>query len=587
MIDIKEIIAGGREKISFCLTPEQISKYKLSKYQITELIKATGEIEPYLLKGQTIEDEYLEFTIINVIKGVNCCPELSKDDIDLLCSFDDQDIILVVINLDVSKQKEAIFILDSLSKSNSAELRRIKIPIALQILEKDPSEYRSTLKKIEEIYLTSNIPIVGKLFLVFKELHPNFLGTENTKIKDESFGNIPSLKIATQSERNHIIFADLLRCAIESNSRNLRDYLKIIEEGNKLYENVLNNNVKLEEMNKNDFETLSKYRDILNTLYNVTANGKRKEEKRETSDDLLKDLIELDALFNNDPIKLNLPDRIVRTFGYYAGIRTFEQAKRMMQERKETAHEKNIKTAKSGKVELKKGDFVKGIQDTKYFSDMLQRGILAKDYLGGNATHDATPLDTDVEKVIEEKETFRKTLSTLTTANLFSNGNVVGKSLGKILLVFSGDNFVETRDEHNNINQENIDLLKNDSSKKEVFHNSGTAYGIRTGIGSTNIKYIIADRYVDKLGLEIALNGFYIPVVDNDGNVIYTKEMYDEFRSKMHGLSYYEEDEFILDESAKNSGTTQIKELVDKNEQNSKNKRSKILKALEEAVKAV
>ena len=302
---------------------------------------------------------------------------------------------------------------------------------------------------------------------------------------------------------------------------------------------------------------------------------------------MLKDLVELDSLFDNDTIKLNLPDRIIRTFGYYVGIKSFEQAKKMMKEAKENAHEKNIKTAKSGKVELKKGDFVKGIQDTQYFPYMLQRGILAKDYLGGNATHDFTPLDTDVEKVIETKGTFRETLNTLITAKSFTNEEVDGKKFGKIMLVFSGDDFIETRDEKCSINQDNIELVKNDLSRKEVFNNYGSDYGIRTGIGSTKIKYIIADRYIDKLGLEIAINGFYIPIVDKDGNVIYTKEMYDEFRSKMQGLSYYDENVFTLDESAKNLGTTQIKDLIDKNEQNSRNKRDKILEALEEAVKNV
>ena len=41
------------------------------------------------------------------------------------------------------------------------------------------------------------------------------------------------------------------------------------------------------------------------------------------------------------------------------------------------------------------------------------------------------------------------------------------------------------------------------------------------------IKYIIADRYVDKVGLEIAKNGFYIPIVDKEGNVLFTEKMYE------------------------------------------------------------
>ena len=44
--------------------------------------------------------------------------------------------------------------------------------------------------------------------------------------------------------------------------------------------------------------------------------------------------------------------------------------------------------------------------------------------------------------------------------------------------------------------------------------------------------------------LEIAMNGFYIPVVDTNGKVLFSPNDYDLLRSKMSGLSYYEASEY-------------------------------------------
>ena len=575
----------GREEIYKYITPENLYKFNIKDSKnITNLIKSTGDLESFLFEGEEINANY-NFTMANIIKGLNLCPLLDKDQITILCEFDDIEIMNIIFSLEASKQKDGIYILKELSKSNSAELRKIKNEVAMQILEKEPEEYEETLRMIEEIYLTTNVPNAAKRFMVFRELHPNFFGENLGRKKDVSYGNIPSLKEKTGQERSHIIFSDLLICAIESNNRNLRDYLNIIERGNFLYEKIINGEGKIEELNESDIEILSKYRDILNTLYNESSWGRRENEKRKNTGDLEADLRELDILFeksNPHLSHMNLADRVIKTFGYWAGINSLAQAKQIMLDAKDRAQKRNEKVGEY--VELKEGDFVKGILNTRYFASMLQNGIVAKDYLGANADHDATPLDTDVEKVLAQKESFNETLNGLTTAKSFTNSSVDGKNLGTILIVFDSEDFIETRDGKGNTSQENIGRLKENRDKKEVFCNGGSAYGIRTGIGSTNIKFIIVDRYVDKLGLEIALNGFYIPIVDKTGKVIFTKEMYNEIRDKMQGLSYYDESSFELDDTARNFGTEQIAKLVDKNLEDSEIRRNKVLKLINNAI---
>ena len=577
-LDIANIIKATG-KIEEYLTLEKLAKLGLKDNDdaIAKLIRATQNPEKYLLEGQDINDPKLRLNMANIYK-VCLSQSLTKEDIETVLKFNNET-IEALINVDESKQKDAIKILDRLSRSNSAELRRIKEQMALQILEKEPKTYEKTLNSIENIYLTSNIPDVGKLYLVFKELHPNLLG-EDTKMQDASVGNIPSLKEATTSEKKNMIFTRLLMSTVESNSRNLRDYIETIEQGNEIFKKIRNGEVKAQNLAKNERETITKYNEILNFVYNQS----NKEEKRENTGDIEKDINELAKLFRMDVIEREMPDRLVRLFAHRAEIRSLAQSKKIMEKSREKADERNTEFAKRESINIEEGDFVKGIENTEYFPSMLQRGILAKDFLGGNATSDSTPLDTDVEKVTKAGETLKETLAMLKIANCFTNSDVSNKKLGKIMLVFSKDNFVETRNQNNEVSKENIELLKQDKDKKEVCHNFGTAYGISMGIGSENIKCIIADKYVDKLGLEIALNGFYIPIVDNDGKVVYTKEMYESFREKMQGLSHYGEKHFELDETAKKPEISGIIELVDRSMQDARNKQEKILKTLEEAV---
>lgn len=577
--DIIELIKATGN-IDTYLTLEKLIELGLkdNNEAITKLVKESAHPKKYLLEGEDINNPQLQLNICNILKGTTCT-KLTKNELSTLCGYDNE-VIIMVSNIDDEKKNDATKILDRLDRSNSAELRRIKIPMALQILEKDQKEYEKTLNVIENVYLTSDVPDIGKLYLVFKELHPNLLG-ESSKIGDDSVGNIPSLKNITSTEKKSIIFSNLLMIAAESNNRNLREYLSTIEEGDQLFKKIRSGEMQVDDLKKAEKETITKYNRILNALYN-----QRNKAKRENIGDIAKDVNELATLYRMDNIKTEMPDRLIGLFAHRANIKSLAKAKELFESSRKMAEDRNEKAAQNGSISVEKGDFIKGVANTEYFPSMLQKGILAKDFLGGSATSDATPLDTDVEIIEKKGKTLRETLSMLEIANGFTDADVSNKKLGKIMLVFSKDNFIETRNKNGEESKENIKLLKNSPNKKEVCNNFGdTAYGISVGIGSENIKCIIADRYIDKLGLEIALNGFYIPIVDNDGKVIYTKEMYDVFRQKMKGLSHYDENHFELDETARKEEMTGILELVDKSMQNAKDKQEKILKTLGEAVK--
>lgn len=88
-----------------------------------------------------------------------------------------------------------------------------------------------------------------------------------------------------------------------------------------------------------------------------------------------------------------------------------------------------------------------------------------------------------------------------------------------------------------------------DSNKIEVFRTlADDHYGIRTGFASSEINAIMMKEYDKRVGLEIALNGFYIPVYDFNGKIVFIPKDYDNLRDKMSGLSYYGENNYVFSE---------------------------------------
>ena len=302
--------SGNIEKY---LAPEYIKAVGLSDYSVVNLMEKSGNIEKYLAP-ESVKTHKLTGKSILFILGVkvldNNVPELDNM-ID-----NDQYTSETAFNL--------IKICNLIRQSNSGKLNRIASNVLMNILTKPVDEQLDMAKKILKIYETNDIPEFAKDFMVFATLNSAFL--EGT----ESKGNIPSLNRATPTQRKNIIFSDLLRISIESNNRNLREYLNNIEQGDKLFEMFKAGNLQIDSTLPEESRViLKKYCNMLNTMYNQTSRGRRLDNARINSGNLAQDLTELNDLFTNEEnIHIPLRDRIVRTFGYWAGIRSFEQAKK-------------------------------------------------------------------------------------------------------------------------------------------------------------------------------------------------------------------------------------------------------------------
>lgn len=457
-------------------------------------------------------------------------------------------------------------LLVTLSYSNSGEIRKCRVELANQLINLDNPKEK--LDRIEDIFLSNNIPTVGKVFLVFQTLYPDFKGFNFTEDSMVS----PVLKSKMNRSRKVIIFQDLLKASFGSNNRSIHSYLENMEDGYEIFTQVANGTLSLENLEENKKSTLSIFLAHLNTLYNNTEKGKK--EPHTLSNDIKKDARDLLSLYSKGELTDSyLPDRIIKMFCHFAGFDTFSEAKEYFIQKPLLADSRNRK-ASTLSFQLEQGDFVKGIRDIQYLKNILQNGSLAVEFLGSSAKSDSTPLDTDLSRILRVRETISETV--LKTG---------ASDYGTIYLILKGDNrFCTTR---RSPEEENQSVDKVDINKLEAFYTGAVGsdhYGIRTGFASSEIDYIMTQEYDSRIGLEIAMNGFYIPVVDTSGNLLFSPKDYDLLRSKMAGLKYFGETEYLFSEKLSFDGIEEVVHSLAGNEEEVQRKRDVINRHILESI---
>lgn len=432
-------------------------------------------------------------------------------------------------NIDVEKIEYVSEVLSRLSLSNSSEIFTFRKELATQILKSNnPLE---SLSKIEDVFIRNNIPTVGKIYSCFEILHPDFQG-----FNFESSMVSPVLKKSSTMSKKVTVFSDLIKSSFGSNNRSVNAYLKNIEFGSRLYESIKSGQIQFDSLGETEMRELNTFCSHLATLYNNTMKAKKSNETFKSTGYVLTDILELSKKLSPDgTLDYNLADRVIRMFCGFTGIDTLEQAKEYIERKVKTADSRN-RNASSSDMVLEQGDFIKGIGGITYLRNILQNGSVSKEYLGSSAGSDATPLDTDISMIMSSDGTISEKM-----------GATAASSYGPIWFVLKNDDrFITTR-----TSSETLEA-KRDMSKMEVFYTGVLGqghYGIRTGFASSEINYIVMDNYDPRVGLEIAMNGFYIPVANKEGKIVFTPKDYDELRTKMSGLSYFDENNYTFSEN--------------------------------------
>lgn len=291
--------------------------------------------------------------------------------------------------------------------------------------------------------------------------------------------------------------------------------------------------------------------------------AKKNNETFKSTGYVLTDILELSKKLSPDgTLDYNLADRVIRMFCGFTGIDTLEQAKEYIERKVKTADLRN-RNASSSDMVLEQGDFIKGMGGITYLRNILQNGSVSKEYLGSSAGSDATPLDTDISMIMSSDGTISEKM-----------GATAASRYGPIwFLLKNDDRFITTR-----TSSETLEA-KRDMSKMEVFYTGVLGqghYGIRTGFASSEINYIVMDNYAPKVGLEIAMNGFYIPVANKEGKIVFTPKDYDELRTKMSGLSYFDENNYTFSENLITEETEYFAEQIEQSNFEVQAKREKI-----------
>ena len=503
-----------------------------------------------------------------------------------------------------------------LATTNSKSLYAIRKSLAehLQTLD-NPVE---SFNKIENIFIRNNIPLYAKMFFCFKTLYPNLTNKSGNMTFDDYSRMSPELKDSTLVHTNiekfinnptnndirfYIIYNDLLRNAVKSNSTDLRKYLDNIELGDYLYKKILGENIineKFDNLSETEKkEALEIFTSHLETIYHNTKEGK-KDKKDISNYDIAQKIKYLKENFKTTN-KYDLKDRIVRSFGYSAGYTSFKQIRNEMIEVVKEAHERGIKLSQqleNKTFEFEDGDFLRCIGNYQAFAGSIENGNFSKEFLTVFREindSDTTPLDIDFSW-IRKKESLYHSIE----------GTPTGFGFGNVYLIIKKDNpnLNITRDKDGNLTNAKYDPKKLEMFGTAIQGNGGyeTHWGVRTGMSLTDVAYILfkEERQIDnekpynedgtinyigepspyddlsKIKFEIARHGYYIPVIDFTGKIIFSVDEYNNLKEKMNGLSYYENNQFKFSNNLEIDGVKEITPYLDKSNEVTEIKRNKI-----------
>ena len=495
-------------------------------------------------------------------------------------------------------------IITRLANSNASELSERSEAFAGELLKLDSDKIPEALTRIEDIYIHNHLPYVGKNYLVFRTMHPSDnlendfdFGSSSTisPVLQQATGDLKSGKLDQMlNSRDAIIISDLLRASLGSNNRSIREYLTTLKNGQTLLDQLSSGELDwgtfnqptnlMDKDTKASYDTLSTFAWHLATIYNSTLPGKEhpyqlihQQADQDVDSTLQSDFTNLTSLIKPNS-RYTLADRAVRYFAHFVGIEDLAGAEQYMDNIVKEADARNRKTAEylatTSDPKLQPGDLVKGMGGTdgygiRYLSCAFQNGSISKEYLGDSSRSDTTPLDTDLSVVLNYPD------DTRTIDHAMRPMLTDGYSCGLWAVLRSDeatgeDRFIVTRRNRHEADQDTYDPNDDPDShhkrealtKLEAFATKTDGpghYGIRTGFGMDKVSYYISDRTIrtgknlsgwrngeeytpvsEVTKLEIALGGFYIPIIDKDSEeLIFTPADYDTMRQQMSGLSYY------------------------------------------------
>lgn len=413
-----------------------------------------------------------------------------------------------------------------IGQSPSATMRNLSIDIASQLPDEGEGQLTGAreeeLDKLEEVFLRNNLPFVGQQFKVFQILYPD--GRFQNSFREHSSPELLARK--SSNERRLILFKDLMKINLGSLSGNLREYLEVIHEG----ANALEKYERGEKLNDEENRQLGNF---LKKIEVLGENIRRQDPGKDESDIENDFGREVESLRKSFGAKRGetIVQKFNRTFLQRIGVPDVETALQRFEDIRQQTDTRNRQQVESGRFLANAGDLVKVVRSA-YLDQLLERGLVSPEFIGADTAEatekskigDATPWDTDVIEI----ESIRKDLNKI-------------KGYGDIAVVIK-DRGQFNRTRHGQSNRptgaEQMELFK--TGVIDIKH-----YGVRTGIPSTEIDALfltgggpVDKAVVDRIKFNIARKGFYIPICSDDGEVIFTPEMFEAWKTREPKLSF-------------------------------------------------
>jgi hypothetical protein len=423
-----------------------------------------------------------------------------------------------------------------IENSPSKEVNRLKNQIMAQLSSSIEGGIDVVLEQyeiLENLFVRNNSPVSVLRYKVFDKLFSdgllNYSGNHSviSKIFSETLSDV-TLEQSEKRERvMGLVRKDLLKVAKDSADENfynfmvsLRDGIAAIDFYDKYTQQGFSDEELIDVIGEEGREFMMKSLDIFFTTSNFVSKSEeisgRIEELREflgiTRSEQLADGI---YSFYLEPLNVPKKPDLSESIGLLM---------RDIENKKEEAHSRGLQYYKEG-LSVKRGDLVKGIK-SEVLSPILDSGVLSKDFLGASASQDVTPYDTDTQMIIDVETNKR-------VVDILNNNAALG--YGDVFLVF--------RDRGQFVDTVNFEANEVDPDKYELIHSKAISekhYGIRTGIGSTEIDFIYytgdPGRTLRDIKFDIARMGVYIPVLDSNNNIIFTPEDFEKERATFRGL---------------------------------------------------
>ncbi|MFB6212586.1 MAG: hypothetical protein ABEI53_02100 [Candidatus Magasanikbacteria bacterium] len=475
------------------------------------------------------------------------------------------------------EQLKIMEIMNKIWNSPSKSMKNLGIELAEQITSKvdiyDTKALEEAYQEIEDIFVKNNIPFVGKQYKVFEVLNPD------KRLEKTNFGS-PILSEKSNNKRRLIIFKDLLKGNIESLNRDLEKYAQVIAEGQEVLDKY-EQGVELSAAETKDLESLLIKIETLSENIQQVKGFEDVDFKNLDIDKNIKALRKNFKVQDDETIS----EKFSRTFiqrSRVSGLENLSDLIKFYDDHRKKVTKRNRQNIENGSFNLEEKDLAKGVQ-LRFFHKQINRGFYSPEFVGAETekakktveTGDQTPFDSDVIEVGE------RDLNTVVKESRVKN-------YGDITL------FIKDRNQFNRTDQEKAELSED---KLELFSLGRDHRGIRTGFGSSQIDALAVsenlqkqEERLDSIKFSIARQGFYIPITDETGEVIFDYEEFEEYRDIFSGIERYHGGEIELSSEWKGSDyASQIENIAqtEENIEKIENLRDDLYKDIEKALNEV